>query len=157
MEHFFPWLCYLQHVVKINCLTGISVYTMKPKPRATNKDARIGVLLRAARCEMGLSQESLACKVNLTTQQIQKYEKGKDRIAASRLHEFAEALDKPIIYFFDRNEDREGSLTLYTLQESLLLDCYRKLSFKQQKGLLDFVQSMLARLENLSSENENNT
>ncbi len=50
---------------------------------------------------MGISQEKLGDSVGLTFQQIQKYERGANRISASRLYEFCQLLDVPITFFFD--------------------------------------------------------
>jgi transcriptional regulator with XRE-family HTH domain len=48
-----------------------------------------------------MSQEKLGEAVGLTFQQIQKYERGTNRIGASRLHQFAQVLDVPVSFFFD--------------------------------------------------------
>jgi transcriptional regulator with XRE-family HTH domain len=64
-------------------------------------DRRLGQRLRARRLEIGLSQERLAEILGLTFQQVQKYEKGVNRIAASRLFEIANALEVPAQFFFD--------------------------------------------------------
>ena len=48
-----------------------------------------------------MSQEKLGTAVGLTFQQIQKYERGSNRIGSSRLYEFAKVLDVPVSYFFD--------------------------------------------------------
>jgi transcriptional regulator with XRE-family HTH domain len=54
---------------------------------------------------VGLSQERLAKSIGITFQQIQKYERGTNRIVASRLHDLARVLDVPVNYFFsDMNE-----------------------------------------------------
>jgi transcriptional regulator with XRE-family HTH domain len=50
---------------------------------------------------LGLSQEKLGEAVGLTFQQIQKYERGANRIGASRLYEFSRILDVPVSFFFD--------------------------------------------------------
>jgi transcriptional regulator with XRE-family HTH domain len=52
---------------------------------------------------LGLSQEKLGDKLGITFQQIQKYEKGTNRVGASRLQAMASALDVPISYFFPDN------------------------------------------------------
>ena len=57
------------------------------------------VLLR--RTLLGMSQEKLGQAVNLTFQQIQKYERGANRIGSSRLYQFAQVLDVPVSFFFD--------------------------------------------------------
>jgi len=63
-------------------------------PRAaTAVDRRIGALIRARRLELGISQTVLADAVGVTFQQIQKYEKGVNRVSASTLMDVAQALD----------------------------------------------------------------
>jgi len=70
--------------------------------RATNAvDRRLGQRVRARRLEIGMSQERLAEILGVTFQQVQKYEKGVNRIAASRLWAIAMALGLPIARFFD--------------------------------------------------------
>ncbi|MBT6095753.1 MAG: helix-turn-helix transcriptional regulator [Rhodospirillaceae bacterium] len=64
-------------------------------------DVHVGNRLRQRRTLLGLSQEKLGEAVGLTFQQIQKYEKGANRIGASRLFQFSEVLDVEISYFFD--------------------------------------------------------
>jgi transcriptional regulator with XRE-family HTH domain len=64
-------------------------------------DRRIGQRLKMRRLEMGVSQERLADLLGVTFQQIQKYEKGVNRVAASRLFDIAVALDVPIAHFFE--------------------------------------------------------
>jgi transcriptional regulator with XRE-family HTH domain len=63
-------------------------------------DIHVGRRLRFFRTQRDLSQTSLGREVGLTFQQIQKYEKGTNRIGASRLHEFALALGIPVEAFF---------------------------------------------------------
>jgi ribosome-binding protein aMBF1 (putative translation factor) len=67
---------------------------------ATAVDRQIAARLRAARKDKGISQQALATKIGVTFQQIQKYEKGSNRIAASRLYDIAVALDLKLAYFF---------------------------------------------------------
>ncbi len=64
-------------------------------------DKHAGYRLRQRRTLLGMSQEKLGAAVGLTFQQIQKYERGSNRIGASRLYEFAAVLDVPVSYFFD--------------------------------------------------------
>ncbi len=67
-------------------------------------DIHVGQRLRQRRTLQGLSQTALAKGVNLTFQQIQKYERGANRVGASRLHQFSQILDVPVSYFFDGYE-----------------------------------------------------
>ncbi|MEE8393911.1 MAG: helix-turn-helix transcriptional regulator [Rhodospirillales bacterium] len=64
-------------------------------------DIHVGSRVRLRRTLMGFSQERLGDAVGLTFQQIQKYERGANRIGASRLFEFSKILDVPVSFFFD--------------------------------------------------------
>jgi transcriptional regulator with XRE-family HTH domain len=74
----------------------------KPSPRSTNTiDLMIAKRLLARRLERGFSQADLAQALGITFQQVQKYERGKNRVAASRLYAIAGLLDVPLEYFFE--------------------------------------------------------
>ncbi len=73
-----------------------------------NIDVSVGRRLRERRTLLGLSQTELAESVGLTFQQIQKYERGANRISASRLYQFACLLDVSVDYFFDGIVDEEN-------------------------------------------------
>jgi transcriptional regulator with XRE-family HTH domain len=64
-------------------------------------DVRVGARLRLRRTMLGLSQEKLGEAIGLSFQQVQKYERGANRIGASRLHELSRVLDVPVSFFFD--------------------------------------------------------
>jgi transcriptional regulator with XRE-family HTH domain len=64
------------------------------------RDTEIGKRIRALRLERGLSQTELGNLLGVTFQQIQKYEKGANRVAAGRLQRVAEALEVPITFFY---------------------------------------------------------
>lgn len=69
--------------------------------RADKIDVHVGKRLRLRRNLLGMSQEKLGQEVGLTFQQIQKYERGANRIGASRLYQFSTVLDVPISFFYD--------------------------------------------------------
>src|SRR6185312_9301159 len=69
--------------------------------RADSRDAEVGRRVRSRRLECRLSQTELADKIGVTFQQVQKYEKGVNRIGAGRLQRISEALDVPITFFFN--------------------------------------------------------
>ncbi|HER27245.1 MAG TPA: XRE family transcriptional regulator [Rhodospirillales bacterium] len=69
-------------------------------------DVHVGLRLRQRRTLLGISQEKLGAAVDLTFQQIQKYERGANRVSASRLFEFSRILDVTISYFFDQMPDQ---------------------------------------------------
>jgi transcriptional regulator with XRE-family HTH domain len=69
--------------------------------RADTRDAEVGRRVRSRRLEQKLSQTELADKIGVTFQQVQKYEKGTNRIGAGRLQRIGEALEVPITFFFE--------------------------------------------------------
>ncbi len=69
--------------------------------RASPIDVHVGTRVRLRRTLLGMSQEKLGEALGLTFQQIQKYERGVNRIGASRLFDLARVLDVPIGFFFD--------------------------------------------------------
>jgi len=71
----------------------------------------VGHRIRLRRTLMGLSQEKLADALGLTFQQVQKYERGANRVGASRLYELARVLDVPIGFFFDDMKRPEQAAT----------------------------------------------
>lgn len=74
---------------------------MNDERSANAIDRKIGQRVRTRRLEIGMSQEKLAELLGVTFQQVQKYEKGVNRIAASRLHDISSALDMPVARFFE--------------------------------------------------------
>src|SRR5438477_511635 len=66
----------------------------------TQTDVLVGSRVRVRRLELGLSQTALANELGVTFQQVQKYEKGTNRIGASRLHAMSRVLGVPVTYFF---------------------------------------------------------
>lgn len=64
-------------------------------------DLHVGARIRMRRKILGVSQEKLADDLGLTFQQVQKYERGANRVSASKLYEIARSLQAPISYFFD--------------------------------------------------------
>lgn len=71
-------------------------------------DVHVGTRVRLRRTLMGMSQEKLGEALGLTFQQVQKYERGVNRIGASRLFDLARVLDVPIGFFFDDMPDAMG-------------------------------------------------
>ncbi len=78
--------------------------TEKRKPNPI--DIHVGSRVRLRRTMIGMSQEKLGDALGITFQQIQKYEKGANRVGASRLQEISRVLNTPISFFF---EDAPGS------------------------------------------------
>ena len=64
-------------------------------------DVHVGNRIRLRRTLLGMSQERLAEQIGLTFQQVQKYERGTNRVSSSRLFDLSRVLDVPIRYFFE--------------------------------------------------------
>jgi len=79
---------------------------MMPK-QTTDVDRLVGIRITALRKARGLSQTALGTAVGVTFQQVQKYEKGQNRVGAGRLQEIARLLDVPVSAFFDETEGGE--------------------------------------------------
>jgi transcriptional regulator with XRE-family HTH domain len=73
-------------------------------------DVHVGNRLRSRRVLVGMSQGSLATNIGLTFQQVQKYERGANRIGASRLFEFSRILGVPVSYFFEDVPGAHGTV-----------------------------------------------
>lgn len=98
-------------------------------PRRTNKrngphpvDVHVGARVRTRRTLLGMSQEKLGDALGLTFQQVQKYERGANRIGASRLHEISEILQTPVAWFFAEYEAPAETGNVTDLQRQRLID-----------------------------------
>jgi transcriptional regulator with XRE-family HTH domain len=105
---------------------GLEMPGRKPNP----VDIHVGSRVRLRRMVIGMSQEKLGEKMGLTFQQIQKYEKGTNRIGASRLFQLAQILDVPVQFFFEEAPLRGGQSGQGGFAES-----------KTESFLLDFLNS----------------
>ena len=121
--------------------------------QASAVDVHVGGRIRIRRRLIGMSQESLAQALGLTFQQVQKYERGSNRVSASKLYATAKVLDVPVHYFFDGLSDseagqdpaddgRERSIHdfLQTSAGLELADSFPKLSSALQRRILEFVR-----------------
>lgn len=84
------------------------VVSVDREGRPSPIDVHVGSRIRLRRTLLGMSQERLGEALGLTFQQVQKYERGVNRVGASRLFDLSRVLDVPISFFFD---DMPDSLT----------------------------------------------
>lgn len=115
-----------KHMEKLSVEATNKNQTRKPNPI----DIHVGGRIRLRRMMSGLSQERLGEHMGLTFQQIQKYEKGANRVGASRLFQLAQVLEVPVSYFFDDLESDEASGLASGFAES-----------KSQDFVLEFLNS----------------
>ena len=113
-------------------------------------DIMVGKRVRLRRFQLAMSQTELADKLGVTFQQVQKYEKGTNRISCSRLSAIAEALDFSITSFFS---DENKPQTEMTVTENLdpghmkdglrLITAFGQIGKTKRKALLALVESMV--------------
>lgn len=111
-------------------------------------DIEVGHRIRARRLECDMSQTELATQVGLTFQQIQKYEKGVNRVGAGRIQQIAEALDVPAAYFFGvteraRREDNDLTELLKTTHAVRLVRAFSRFrSPRAKRALAELVEAI---------------
>jgi len=120
--------------------------------KANPIDGQVGNRVRIRRMLIGMSQEKLGDLLGLTFQQVQKYEKGINRIGAGRLFEIARILDVPIDFFYDGvgppsdgvGEARASVMEFVSSTEGLQLSlAFMKIrDSKVRKRVLDLVKSL---------------
>ena len=118
------------------------------KRRATAEDVVIGQKLRALRLDRGLSQSALGDLVGVTFQQLQKYEKGVNRISAGRLARIAAALRVPVTAFYGiaaRGEQERGFTYLRSAGAVRLVRSYAAIPERGPKAALVMLAEALAR------------
>jgi transcriptional regulator with XRE-family HTH domain len=84
--------------------------------QTTDADRAVGLRITALRKAKGLSQTALGQAIGVTFQQVQKYEKGQNRIGAGRLREIAELLEVPVAALFPEPQDAKGDQVLGALR-----------------------------------------
>ncbi len=92
------------HMDNFNPIPGIEKTDREAKHNSPI-DVHVGARMRLRRTLMGMSQERLGDALGLTFQQVQKYERGVNRVSASRLYDLARVLDVPISFFYDDMPD----------------------------------------------------
>jgi transcriptional regulator with XRE-family HTH domain len=103
----------------------------KMKQRSAGKpDIELGKRIRLRRVEQKISQAELGDKLGVSFQQVQKYEKGVNRVGAARLQQIASALDVPVTFFYDgdnKSREVESLLFLDSAFSLRLLRAYSKI------------------------------
>lgn len=112
-------------------------------------DIHVGARVRLRRILLGLSKESLAEAIGLSYQQIQKYERGTNRISASMLHHIARALGVPVSFFFDGMEEDGTRLPpagdhdpLFRRESLELMRRYHSLPEEMRRQVYELVKAM---------------
>lgn len=109
--------------------------TTNKKGRATQADVLIGQRIRLARSQTGMTQEQLAEGVSITFQQIQKYERGTNRVSAVKLKQFSDIFEKPLAWFYDVIE-LDGNTDPLTKESMRALRHFNKLNSSSRKIII---------------------
>ena len=119
----------------------------RPDPKKAGAgDEAMGMRVREARLAAGVTQEKLGEILGVTFQQVQKYERGVNRISSGRLKVLATALDQPLSYFFGDDEDGEVISVragLLNRQAVSMLRYFNKLPEVQQRALVAAARAMV--------------
>jgi transcriptional regulator with XRE-family HTH domain len=123
-------------------------------------DRHVGLRIRMRRKELGITQEKLAQALGLTFQQVQKYERGANRVSASKLWEVSRALQAPVGYFYDGlaegSESATSSTVLSDAQEFLLTSEGIELATSFPKVTRPRLRRKILELVRIMSESEEN-
>jgi transcriptional regulator with XRE-family HTH domain len=107
-------------------------------------DVHVGKRIRARRRLCKISQVELANSIGLSFQQIQKYERGLNRVSASKLYAIAKHLGAPISHFFEGLED-EAEGDRGPRREQNVADAFRRMENQRlRRGCIDFVKLLAA-------------
>ena len=113
-------------------------------------NAHLGRKLRMRRLSLGLTQTKVAQAINVTFQQIQKYEKGTNGVSSSRLLQLSQFLKVPIVYFYedykDYKDEKEKSDTssVEDLNYSFLTKTFSSLSRSQKEKILQVLRNAIS-------------
>ncbi|MET0274195.1 MAG: helix-turn-helix transcriptional regulator [Phenylobacterium sp.] len=116
-------------------------------------DLHVGLRLRLRRKELRISQEKLAEALGLTFQQVQKYERGANRVSASKLWEIAQVLKAPVGYFYegwsDPGDPDAPPPSYHPAQRLLMSDeglelaaCFPKIPRAARRQLLELIRTL---------------
>lgn len=103
--------------------------------------AEIGAKIKAFRLFAGLTQEGLAEKLEITFQQVQKYERGVTKVNLTKLQQLADVLEVPISAFFDNASNAAYQLTE---QELSLMKGFRKMHEDHKRNVVEIVSGLAA-------------
>ena len=110
-----------------------------------NFNVHLGKKLRLRRLSLGLTQTKVAQAINVTFQQIQKYEKGTNGVSSNRLMQLSQFLKVPIIYFFEDYKEFKDIDTNQTINEDLnysfLSRTFLSLSKSQKDKILQILSN----------------
>ncbi len=125
---------------------------LQPEPDSTSKakyvnstDINVGERLRQRCLQLRISKTKIARSIGVSVAQILKYERGENRISASRLHKVAELLDVPIEWFFDRSDRTAPQQSESTKLSDQLLMAFHRLEDPSDQNMVVSLAERLSR------------
>ena len=124
--------------------TSLSAAAKRGQAQAKTVDTHVGQRIRDKRNERGMSQTEVANALGVTFQQVQKYERGTNRVGASRLFDLSRILSVPVQYFFAglNNQstpiEKEGDNVIHRMKPDTveLVEAYSKVENPQVRRLI---------------------
>ena len=117
----------------------------------SNFNRHLGSKLRIRRLALGLTQTKVAQAINVTFQQIQKYEKGTNGISSLRIMQLANFLKVPVVYFYEGFSAYEGEILsdegVENLNYSFLAKLFSNLSSQQKEKIFQVLKNTTRTLE----------
>lgn len=121
---------------------------IKHEPRSpTRHDNELGKRIRLRRTEQHISQSELGDRIGVSFQQVQKYEKGVNKVGAARLQQIATALDVPVTFFYDgdgKSREVESLLFLDSAFSLRLLRAYTAIPSEEvRRKMVSLMESLV--------------
>ena len=115
------------------------------KVKASSEDVHIGERIKRARILRTHSQEKLAEFIGVTPQQVQKYERGTNRVSSATLYKISSSLEMPITYFYKDLDQPDYPDQPFEITKPVaeLLNLYNKMPPQRQKDLLKILKAFV--------------
>ncbi len=129
---------------------------MQEKKIVTSKE--IGTKIKKRRIKLGITQEQLAETLDVTYQQVQRYENGSNRLNVENIQLIADILSLPVSHFFESDEKvmivREEASPYLPAQESKLTRYFRKIGSNRSRSLVIQVAQLAAKAEGVGNDSK---
>lgn len=147
MQNMPPLSAIINSIIHpVGCIFGGILFAIVPSMRtdAIIDSKKMGERIKFRRQDIGMSQERLAEILDVSYQQIQRYESGRNRLNVENIQVIASALDVPITFFFDPSSTTEFSSLTDSTEEKTLLKHFRQIEHNPDRQVVILVARRLA-------------
>ena len=145
MGHFFKDCCCIKSCFTVQFDGELFQIKFRGEFMESNFNRHLGTKLRTRRLALGLTQTKVAQAINVTFQQIQKYEKGTNGISSLRIMQLANFLKVPVVYFYEDFSSYEGETfaneKVENLNYSFLAKLFSNLSVEQKDKIFQILRN----------------